>query len=97
MLHLLAETALSQAVVERIADSDDVVLQGGVVWAAFSGHIDNAKLAQLLARDCKVYALKDVLSMQGISHHQLLAGVEAINYSVLVELTVKNPVIHTWC
>lgn len=97
MLHLIAESTLSQALVERIAGEDDVVLQAGSVWAAFAGHSDNAKLSGLLAKGCHVYALSDVLAMNGIGHRQLLAGVAPIDYAQLVELTVKNPVIHTWC
>ena len=97
MLHLIAESSLPRAVVERIAAGDDVVLQAGAVWAAFLGHQDNSKLAQLLAGGCKVHALQDSLSMNGIDDRQLLPGVERIDYPALVELTVKNPVIHTWC
>ena len=96
MLHLIAEAALSEAVVERIAACDDVVLQGGVVWAAFSGHHGNTRITQLLARDCRLYVLSDMLAKHGIGHQQVLAGVEIIDYSALVDLTVKNPVIHTW-
>ncbi len=97
MLHLIAESTLSQALVERISHGDDVVLQAGAVWAAFLGHRDNAKLSKLLSKGCNVYALCDVLAMNGISHQQLLAGVQPLEYAHLVELTVKNPVIHTWC
>ncbi len=97
MLHLIAESSLSRAVVERIAGGDDVVLQSGSVWAAFSGHRDNGKLEQILARGGKVYALHDQLDMQGIDDSQLLPGVQRIDYARLVELAVGNPVIHTWC
>lgn len=97
MLHLVAESALSSALVERMANGDDAVLLAGAVWAAFAGHRDNAKLETLLSKGCRIYALNDVLVMDGIGHRQLLAGVVPIDYAQLVELTVKNPVIHTWC
>lgn len=97
MLHLVAEASLSPALLERMAKGDDVVLQAGAVWAAFSGHKDNAKLSTLLGMGCHIYALNDVLAMNGIQHRQLLAGVVPIDYAQFVELTVKNPVIHTWC
>jgi hypothetical protein len=35
--------------------------------------------------------------MNGIADSQLLLGVDAIDYTQLVELTVKNTVIHNWC
>jgi len=97
MLHLVSQASLTQALVERIAAGDDVVLQAGSVWAAFSGHQDNLKLKQMLARHCRIYALNDQLSMNGISDCQLLTGVESIDYAELVALTVKNLVINTWC
>lgn len=97
MLHLIAENALSRAMMERISNGDDVVLQAGAVWAAFLGHRDNAKLSELLSKGCSVYALSDVLAMNGMSHQQLLVGVQPLEYTQLVALTVKNLVIHTWC
>lgn len=97
MLHLISDAALSAAVIERIASGDDVVLQSGAVWAALDGHRDNAKLNLLLAQTVNIYALEDVLAMNGISHQHLLQGVNVIDYVGFVELTVKNSVIHTWC
>lgn len=97
MLHLISDAALSAAVMERIANGDDVILQAGSVWAAFAGHADNVKIKQLLSYPCAVYVLEDVLLMHGISRQQLLQGVKAIDYAEFVTLTVKNPVIHTWC
>jgi tRNA 2-thiouridine synthesizing protein B len=97
MLHLIAETCLSQAVVERIAAGDDVVLQAGSIWSVLDGHQDNSKIGTLLAKPCQVYAMQDLLLANGIVAQQILCGVATIDYSELVELTIKNPVIHTWC
>lgn len=97
MLHLIAENSLSQAVVERIAAGDDVVLQAGSVWAALAGHRDSGKLGQLLAKPCRVFAMRDMAQANGIEPERMLAGVVVIDYPELVELTVENPVIHTWC
>jgi len=97
MLHLIAETSLSPSVTARVVDDDDVILQAGAVWAAFKGHSANLLVRELLGRNCAVYALQDALSISGIAEHQLLEGVQIIDYLAFVELTVKNPVIHTWC
>ncbi|MGZ5000302.1 MAG: DsrH/TusB family sulfur relay protein [Methylomonas sp.] len=97
MLHLISQSPLQQAIVDRIAGGDDVVLQQGVVWAALRGHADNAKLLQLLGQSCQVYVLSKILEVNGIDVAQVLNGVNIIDYPGLVELTVKNPVIHTWC
>jgi len=97
MLHLLSLSALQSEIVERIASGDDVVLQQGTVWAARKGHADNSRLLQLLAQHSQVYVLLEMLAVNGIELSQLLPGVNVIDYPGLVELTVKNPVIQTWC
>ncbi len=97
MLHLVSQAPLQQEIVERIVVGDDVVLQQGTVWAALNGHVDNAKLLQLLALPAQVYVLRELLEINGIESMRILGGVNVIDYSGLVELTVKNPVIHTWC
>lgn len=97
MLHLVADLPLANLIIGRTAVGDDVVLQGGWIWAAFAGHQDNLIVQQLLSQGCNVYVLKDQLSMNGITDQQLLSGVDAIDYAQLVELTVKNTVIHNWC
>lgn len=97
MLHLLTENSLSSMVTERIAANDDLVLQGGAIWAAYLGHADNHQLLDLLARDCRIFAMRDLLVASGIAPQQLLPGVTAIDYPELVALTVQHPVIHTWC
>lgn len=97
MLHLIADSFLSQALVERIASDDGVVLQAGSAWAAYTGHQDNMQLNRLLSQGCGVYVLQDVLAMLGIDRQKLLPGVQTIDYPGLVALTVKHPVIHTWC
>ncbi len=97
MLHLLSLAVLQQEVIERIGAGDDVVLQQDMVWAVLQDHADNAKLLQLLANGCQVHVLQDMLAVHGIKNSAVLTGVEVIDYPGLVELTVKNPVILTWC
>jgi len=97
MLHLLAQASLSDEVLQRVAPGDDVLLQGNAVWSAFRGHADNAKISHLLGLRCRIYALQDWLTVNGIAFDQLLTGVEVIDYDALVVLTEQNPVIATWC
>ncbi|AMK76196.1 MULTISPECIES: sulfurtransferase complex subunit TusB [Methylomonas] len=97
MLHLLSQLPLQAAVIERIGSGDDVVLMDGAVCAALAGHSGNDLLRQLLTQSCKVYALQEMLLVHGVELQRLLAGVESVDYTGLVELTVRNPVIHSWC
>lgn len=97
MLHCIAEPSLTLPVVERIVVGDDVVLMSESVWAAYAGHRDNTLLHALLQKPCRVFAMRDLLQAFGMAESQLLPTVRAIDYDVLVELTVQHPQIHTWC
>jgi tRNA 2-thiouridine synthesizing protein B len=97
MLHLLSLGSLGTELIERIGAGDDVLLQQDLLWLALEGHAENVKLLQLLAKGCRVYVLQEMLVVNGIKHSLVLGGVDIIDYPGLVELTVKNPVIHTWC
>lgn len=97
MLHLLSRLPLQAAVIERIGSGDDVVLVDGAVCSVLNGHQDNLLLRQVLAEGCRVYALREMSLVHGIESPCWLTGVEAVDYAGLVELTVKNPVIHSWC
>lgn len=96
MLHLLFKSPLAEAVIERIASGDDVVLMDAAVCAALSGHQDNLLLQRLLVAGCRVYALQEMLLVQGIELESVLPGVESVDYGGLVELTVANAAIHSW-
>jgi tRNA 2-thiouridine synthesizing protein B len=97
MLHLLSQLPLQAAVIERIGSGDDVVLMDGAVCVALAGHSGNALLRQLLSQSCRVYALQEMLLVHGVEPQLLLSGVELVDYAGLVELTARNPVIHSWC
>lgn len=97
MLHLISQLGLPQAVVERVAAGDDVLLQQSNVWSAVTGHDDNHKLQYLLSLPCRVYVLQELLAVNGILPQQLLTGVQVTDYPGFVALTVDNPAICSWC
>ncbi|WP_445371651.1 sulfurtransferase complex subunit TusB [Methylomonas sp. HW2-6] len=97
MLHLLSQLPLQAEVFARMAPGDDIVLLDATVCGALRGHQDNRLLQQVMARACQVYAMRDMVEAYGLQAGRLLPGVEPIDYAGLVELTVKHPVIHSWC
>jgi sulfur relay protein TusB/DsrH len=40
--------------------------------------------------------LADDIKVRGISASELVKGIEVIDYSEWVDLTVKNPIIQSW-
>ncbi len=96
MVHLIFRSPIDLAVIARIGNGDDVVFHEAAVWNAMTGHTLNAYFKQLMEKTCRLYVLQDDLEVTGIAQAKLLAGVLVIEYSGLVELTVKNKVIKTW-
>jgi len=97
MLHLISQTPLNIAVIERIGSGDDVVFLEIAVWNICLGHVMNAPLQQLMDKACQLHVLQDELEMNGISPDKIMTEVLIIDYSGLVDLSVKNKVIKTWC
>ena len=96
MLHLIYLSNLGEEIIQRIGSGDDVVLQAGLVWTARQKHTDHHQLLQLLAKQCQVFILQEMLIANGIEVREILAGIKVIDYPELVRLTEKNPVIMTW-
>ncbi len=95
MLHLIFQSPIQTAVLERIAPDDDVVfLESSVLRLLEKGNMKSI-LAPLLKHN-KLYVLKEDVDARGIQASELIVGIAMIDYKYLVELTVKNPLIQTW-
>ncbi|MGZ8137157.1 MAG: sulfurtransferase complex subunit TusB [Methylococcaceae bacterium] len=95
MLHLIFQSPIQTSVLERIGPGDDVMfLENAVLRTLQKGNLSET-LAQLLKHN-RLYVLADDLVVRGIATDDLTPGLEVIDYSELVALTVKNPVIQSW-
>jgi len=95
MLHLVFQSPIQYAVLERISAGDDVVFLDNAVFGLLrKGSLGDA-LAALLGR-CRLFVLSDDISARGLFADELAAGMAVIDYAELVALTVKNPVIQSW-
>ena len=95
MLHLIFQSPIDAAILERIAAGDDVVfLENSLLRLLRHGNLNNA-LAQLL-KDSRLYVLADELEARGIAVDELVNGIAVIDYAQLVDLTVNNTLIQTW-
>lgn len=97
MLHLLSQSPLPAAIIERIGSGDDVVLLDSAVCSALVGHQSNFLLGRLIAAGCRVFVLEELSQVYGIQPERVMADVKPVDYAGLVELTVQHPVIHSWC
>jgi sulfur relay protein TusB/DsrH len=95
MLHLILQSPIEAAILERIDTGDSVVfLENAVLRILQNGNLGET-LAGLLTRN-HLYVLSDELTVRGIRADELVTGIEVIDYAGLVELTVRHPLIQTW-
>jgi tRNA 2-thiouridine synthesizing protein B len=95
MLHLIFQSPIDNAILERIDSGDDVVfLENSVLRMLKKGCLSDI-LTQLLKRN-RLCVLTQDIEVRGIGADELVSGIEVIDYSELVRLTVKNPVIQSW-
>lgn len=96
MLHLIFQPSIDDAILERINTGDDVVfLENSVLRTLQKGRLNDA-LTRLLDGGNRLCVLADDIEARGIVADELVKGIEVIDYSELVRLTVKNPVIQSW-
>ncbi len=96
MLHLIFQPPIDMAILERINTGDDVVfLENSVLRTLQKGRLNDA-LTRLLDGGNRLCVLADDIEVRGIVADELVKGIEVIDYSELVRLTVKNPVIQSW-
>jgi tRNA 2-thiouridine synthesizing protein B len=96
MLHIISHTPIEVAIFERIGPGDVVILiENAVLGALQQGALSGQLISSLCENRCCV--LNADLEIRGIGVEELVPGVEVMNYSGFVELTVQNPRIQSWC
>lgn len=95
MLHLIFQSPIETALLERI-DSGDVVvfLENAVLRVLQNSSISDTLTRQLGSN--RLCVLSDDIAIRGIASDELVKGIEVIDYAGLVELTVNNPIVQTW-
>ena len=95
MLHLIFQSPIEMAILDRIDSGDDVVfLENSVLRILKNGFLSDT-LMQFLKQN-GLYVLVDDIAVRGIAADELVNGIEVIDYSELVRMSVKNPVIQSW-
>lgn len=96
MLHLISQSPIDKALLDRIDKGDDVVfVENAVLQILQKGHLSYL-LTQLIKKN-QLFVLADDILVRGITPTELAADIQVIDYSDLVDLTVKNKLIQSWC
>lgn len=95
MLHLIFQSPIENAVLQRVDPGDALVfLENAVLRIIQNGSLEPL-LAQLINTN-RLCVLNDDIVVRGIAADELIEGIEVIDYAELVELTVHNQVIQSW-
>lgn len=95
MLHLIFQSPIEIAILERIEAGDAAVFLENAVLRVLRNGVLHETLTQLLGTN-RLYVLSQDLAVRGIAADELVEGIEVIDYADLVELTVHNRVIQSW-
>ncbi|MGR9013866.1 MAG: sulfurtransferase complex subunit TusB [Gammaproteobacteria bacterium] len=95
MLHFIFQSPIESAVFERLDSGDVVIFFENAVLRVFQHGNMSDMLTKQLSKN-RLCVLSDDIAVRGINPDELVKGIEVINYTELVELTVNNPLIQSW-
>jgi tRNA 2-thiouridine synthesizing protein B len=95
MLHLIFQSPVEAATLARM-DAGDVAIffENSIFRLLKTGFLD-ALLTEKLKTN-RFCVLADDLAVRGITPDKLINGLDIIDYTELVSLTVDNAIIQTW-
>ncbi|MGZ4980660.1 MAG: sulfurtransferase complex subunit TusB [Methylobacter sp.] len=95
MLHLVFQSPIETAILERIDSGDVVVFLENAVLRVLQDSVISDTLTRQLGRN-RFCVLSDDIAIRGIALNELVRGIEVIDYAGLVELAVNSPIIQSW-
>lgn len=96
MLHLIFQSPITNAVLQRIDSGDDVFFLENAVFPVIKNSLLSVDLEQMLKNKVHLYVLDNELKTRGINSNELIVGVKVTDYSGLVKLTERNKLINSW-
>jgi tRNA 2-thiouridine synthesizing protein B len=96
MLHLIFQSPIDSAVLERMAVGDVAVFLENAVLGTLQNSVSSEVLSNKLNSN-RLCVLSEDMAIRGILESELVRGLEIIDYSGLVELSVENALITSWC
>lgn len=96
MLHLVFQSPIESAVLERITSGDIVVFLESAVFCVLKTGVTADILSKSL-KNIQIFVMTDDIAIRGIQQAELIPGIKVIGYSDLVKLTIENPLNTSWC
>lgn len=95
MLQLIFQSPLDTSLFARFSHGDDIVFLENALFNLLKQGRFNLELSSLQEK-YKLYVLKDELAVRGIKSDELIQGINLIDYTQLVQLSVANKLSYSW-
>lgn len=95
MLHLVFQSPLQDATLQRIGENNAVLFLENAVLCLLKNGVYHAQLTQLSAINCLFVLISDV-ETRGIIAEELIEGITVIDYSQWVVLTTQHQLVQSW-
>lgn len=95
MLHLVFQSPLETATLERIGNDDAVLFLENAALCLLKNSVYSSQLTKLLTTS-RLFALISDMETRGIAVAELVEGIEVIDYSGWVALTTQHQPVQSW-
>ena len=95
MLHLIFQSPIQTAVLERVSTGDAVIFFENSVLRLLKGS-ENSACLEKMSLNCSLFVLIDDIETRGILPEELISGIKVMDYPAFVTLTTQHKLIQTW-
>jgi tRNA 2-thiouridine synthesizing protein B len=95
MLHLIYQSPLEQATLQRIAESDSLLFMENAILRLLKTAAQATELTTMTVTH-SLFVLASEIQLRGIYADELVKGIDIINYQDFVRLTLRHQLIYTW-
>lgn len=95
MLHLIYQSSLESATLQRIALNDSVLFMENALFRLLKTN-HNANELKAMSKLHSLFVLGEEIEIRGIHPSELITGIKVIDYQGFVTLTLKHRLIQTW-
>ena len=95
MLHLIYQSPLEVATLQRISTDDSVLFLENSLFQLLKKSYSERLLQENLTSQA-LFVLEDEIQLRGIQKNELIPLIQVISYDGFVRLTLENSLIQTW-
>ncbi len=95
MLHLIYQSPLESATLQRIAINDSILFMENALFRLLKSSRHASEL-ETMSTHSSLFVLEEEIALRGIHSNALVAEIKVIDYQDFVHLTLEHSLIQTW-